>query len=588
MTDKIVLIDSCGLTYYRVTATYSWCKKAHPDWLISPSNAEYIDALESQYLKHLSKIEKMTNTDSSAMILVRDCPIEQIWRRKHFPAYKQSRLNPKDSASIAFGPFIKHLNAVMYNKYQRVFRIDEAEADDVIAVLAKYYTDTSNSDVIIIGNDSDYVQLCNSRVSVLNPKTLCWVKSNPQILIDKIHKGDRCDGVPAAHSPLDIIRNSQLVDLDYVPRYIQDRALAHIPLSEIGKPSSYNPKNIQLGLCCIHTELRAKTIFCSRTMRLNTLEEKGLDELKSRARKNCQDLITMIKHITVNDGIRVLRISSDIFPHKSNSRALDYNLDFVDDLLKQAGKLARHYKLRMTFHPGHYNVVGTPDPDKFKNTCDDLDWQAEVLDIMGCDQDSVMVVHGGGMYGNKPATIQRWITQFRQLPERVQRRLVLENCEKCFNIEDCLVVSNATGVPVVFDTHHYDCYNILHPDEHLKPAAEYIDDILATWAKRSIKPKFHISEQRDGAKIGCHSDLIETIPDYLLNITTPFDIMVEAKLKEQAIFKLYRKYASLDPRTVTRKTLKLNIVKPKSGPRIRIKINIKTSLNVPTSPLSVT
>ena len=39
--------------------------------------------------------------------------------------------------------------------------------------------------------------------------------------------------------------------------------------------------------------------------------------------------------------------------------------------------------------------------------------------------------------------------------------------------------------------------------------------ILATWMKREIKPKFHISEQGQG-RIGHHSDYIETIPDYLL------------------------------------------------------------------------
>ena len=48
--------------------------------------------------------------------------------------------------------------------------------------------------------------------------------------------------------------------------------------------------------------------------------------------------------------------------------------------------------------------------------------------------------------------------------------------------------------------------------------------------------------------VGHHSDLTETIPDYLLEIPqekkrqADIDIIVEAKLKEQAIFKLYEKY----------------------------------------------
>ena len=126
------------------------------------------------------------------------------------------------------------------------------------------------------------------------------------------------------------------------------------------------------------------------------------------------------------------------------------------------------------------------------------------------------------------------------LPDNVRNRLVLENCEKNFSIEDCLQVSDIISIPVVFDTHHYECYNILHPDETIKPAEEYIEDILETWKKRGIKPKFHVSEQGSG-KCGHHSNLIEVLPNYLLDIPKKYDInidiMIEAKLKEQAIFK---------------------------------------------------
>ena len=46
-----------------------------------------------------------------------------------------------------------------------------------------------------------------------------------------------------------------------------------------------------------------------------------------------------------------------------------------------------------------------------------------------------------------------------ELPENVRKRLVLENCEKNFSIEDCLEVSDKVNIPVVFDTHHFECYN---------------------------------------------------------------------------------------------------------------------------------
>ena len=113
---------------------------------------------------------------------------------------------------------------------------------------------------------------------------------------------------------------------------------------------------------------------------------------------------------------------------------------------------------------------------------------------------------------------------------------MLENCEKSFSIIDCLEVSEEINIPVVFDTHHYNCYCLLHPDEAFDPPESYIPKILKTWQKRGIKPKFHVSEQGSG-RCGHHSDFIETIPNYLLEIPEKYgveiDIMIEAKKKRR-------------------------------------------------------
>jgi len=179
--------------------------------------------------------------------------------------------------------------------------------------------------------------------------------------------------------------NSQLIDFDYIPRYIQDRVMDALPVS-IKRiiPSNFRPHKIQLGLCCINTKLRKHDIFCSRTMILRTIREKGIEELKHRALKNVLDLIKLIEWNAAN-GIRVLRMSSDIFPHKGNQKAPDYTFDFAHSALVEAGRLARKYKQRLTFHPGQYNVVATPDEDKFQRTCVELEWHAIVMDRMGCD-----------------------------------------------------------------------------------------------------------------------------------------------------------------------------------------------------------
>lgn len=632
-----VIVDACSYNYYRVTASLAWFRRAYPDneHPVDPetgeiTGTEFLEYLESQYHKHLAKVQKQVNVLPSQMIAVRDCPIDQIWRRKHYPLYKQRRLNNNDRVSQQ-GPLIKYLNqTVMNNTYYQVLRVEEAEADDVVSVLTQYYLESTDQDVIIVANDSDYTQLMNTsfhpnaeRVKIFNPKTMKWITPNPEILTQKINHGDASDEVPRASNESERRRNRQLVDLSYVPRYIQDRVFQQ--LKDFKPVNGYmRPLNLQLGLCCMHTKLgnQKPKVYCSRTMIIQTIEKTGLkaisigreltdiilavtkreaepvyfinpnifhpetskylkdydqvqldtiyqtllqhqstirerclDLIYERAPENCHDLLKMIKYIAEHEGTRVLRISSDLMPHKSNPKVPDYDLEFAKPLLEQAGALARRYKMRLVFHPGQYNVVGTPKPDIFEKTCIDLDWHAEVLDLLGCDQDGTMVVHGGGLYGDKELTIQRWVNQYFELPERVQRRLVLEHCEKNFNVDDCLRVSdliyqrNGLGIPVVFDTHHYTCYNLMHPDQPMKKTeAEYMPMVLETWNRRHIKPIFHISEQRLGAKIGAHSDLIENpIPDYILAINQPLDLEVEAKLKEQAIARLYQTHPELDP-----------------------------------------
>lgn len=301
---------------------------------------------------------------------------------------------------------------------------------------------------------------------------------------------------------------------------------------------------VQLGLCCMNTTLKKNKppVYCSRRMIMRTIKEKGIDVLKEKIIKNLEDLLIMIQW-NEDNGIKVFRLSSELFVHKTNPRVEDYTFDFAIPLLKKIGALARSYNQRLTFHPGQFNVLASINPKALEHTINDLEYHADVLDLLGMDKHSVMVIHGGGTYGDIEATKQRWCENYKKLPNKIKRRLVLENCERNFSIVDCLDVSKKCGVPIVFDTHHFDCYTRLHPDESFETAEYYIPLILETW--KDIKPKFHVSEQGDG-RVGKHSDYIEILPEYLLEIPERYgvniDIMIEAKMKELSIEKLYEKY----------------------------------------------
>lgn len=299
---------------------------------------------------------------------------------------------------------------------------------------------------------------------------------------------------------------------------------------------------LQLGLCCINDELRKNKIFCSRTMiRANFTVEKA----QQLALKNIADAETLI-HWNHKNGINVFRLSSDIFPHFTDSEVESYSMDFADEALKKLGNVAREYGQRITMHPGQFNQIGAISRDVFEKTVKDLSYHAEILDRMGMDLSSILCVHGGGVYGDKEKTIRRWIDQFDELPKEVKRRLCIEHCERQYNVKDALYISYQCNIPVIFDTHHDTCYKQLHPEYKPDDISEQLQEVVETW--KYSTPVFHISEQKIGAKIGAHSDFIETIPTYLLDLVkdgTSIDLEVEAKAKEKAIFSLREKYKSL-------------------------------------------
>jgi len=309
---------------------------------------------------------------------------------------------------------------------------------------------------------------------------------------------------------------------------------------------------VQLGLCCMNITLKQHKppVYAARRIIIKTIQKLGIEELKKRTLQNLDDLLKMLQWNEQN-GIRVFRLSSEMFQHKTNPRVPDYTYDFAKDHLQRIGEYAKSVGHRLTFHPGQFNNLGSPNSKVVNQTFKDLEYHADVLDLLGYQsntpwgKDSVMVIHGGGVYGDKPAAKQRWIETYHKLPDKIKDRLVLENCEKCYSIVDCLEMSISTGVPVVFDTHHFECYKKLHPTESFEDPSVYIPMILGTWRKKGIKPKFHVSEQGSG-KIGHHSDYIEILPDYLLEIPEKYgvkiDIMIEAKAKELSIHQLYEKY----------------------------------------------
>ena len=293
---------------------------------------------------------------------------------------------------------------------------------------------------------------------------------------------------------------------------------------------------MKIGYACINMTLQtAGGITTNRSMRQKTFNERGLDYCSELALQNVKDLVHIIKW---NNEMRIkqFRMSSDIFPWMAYYQ-LDELPDYeeISDYLYMAGDEASG-KQRLTFHPGHFNVLGSPNPTVVNKTIKELNQHSEIMNIMGLSRTpyNKINIHIAGAYGDKQATLDRWINNYHKLNFSTQERLTVENDDKAsmFSVKELYEgIYKKTDVPIVFDFYHHKfCTGGLTEQEALELA-------LSTWPK-GITPCTHYSESRRKEKLDesiraqAHSDLIyNKIPTY----GNEFDCVVEAKHKELAV-----------------------------------------------------
>ena len=131
--------------------------------------------------------------------LVLCCDGRNSWRREHFPLYKASRKTTRDSSPKDWTQIFESLDTIKselkeYFPYKYI-EVEEAEADDVIGVLAKSWGEP----IMIISGDKDFIQLqVKENVKQYSPITKKIVNDvNPaKYLKEHILRGDSSDGVP--------------------------------------------------------------------------------------------------------------------------------------------------------------------------------------------------------------------------------------------------------------------------------------------------------------------------------------------------------------------------------------------------------
>ncbi|KAK4978426.1 hypothetical protein LTR66_010595 [Elasticomyces elasticus] len=332
----------------------------------------------------------------------------------------------------------------------------------------------------------------------------------------------------------------------------------------------------RLGYACLNTYLRQSNppVFQSRTCRIASILEhrhplrdstqpehptknrpdrdqpadpaRGMAYVEEICLANVRDIAKMIRW---NDryGIRFLRLSSEMFPFASHEE-YGYKLaPFASEALAEAGKVIAQYGHRVTTHPGQFTQLGSPRKSVIENAFRDLAYHDELLSLLKLpkqhNKDAVMILHMGGMFGDKEATLNRFRENYAKLPQSVKNRLVLENDDVIWSVHDLLPVCEELNIPMVLDFHHHNI--IFDPDqirEGTKDIVELFPRIKATWDRKGIRQKMHYSEPTPAAITGRqrrkHNPRVATLPP----CAPDMDLMIEAKDKEQAVFELMRTF----------------------------------------------
>ena len=251
---------------------------------------------------------------------------------------------------------------------------------------------------------------------------------------------------------------------------------------------------MSIGYACVQIG-KEKTKMSAIRLK-NATEE----NLRGAIASNLDALEQIIRYNIEND-IKLFRISSDIIPLGSHpANQFNWRAEF-NDRLNFIGELIRHAGIRVSMHPGQYTVLNSPDEDVAQRAAADLLYHCEVLDALGCDTACKIVLHIGGVYSDKREAMDRFMRNYSLLDNKIKTRLVVENDDRAYNVEDVLYVSGQTGMPVVFDYLHHE---LNRPKSDLSPF-DWINECRNTWENKDGRQKIHYSQSDTNFAAGAHS-----------------------------------------------------------------------------------
>jgi UV DNA damage endonuclease len=293
---------------------------------------------------------------------------------------------------------------------------------------------------------------------------------------------------------------------------------------------------MRYGYACINLTLAAEKIKVNRSMIKRIFKEKGISYVSELTLANFIDLEKVLEW-NMKNNLLLYRMSSDMIPWMSEFEIQD--LPDYEEILKicaRCGEKVVESGIRLTFHPGPFNVLASNTPQVLINTTKELGQHAQIMDMLQLPVSPIakINIHVGGAYGNKVSALARFAENYVKLPDTVKNRLTVENDDKAnmFSVKDLMWLHEHTGIPIVFDYfHHQFCTGGLSEEEAFFAAK-------SSWPS-NITPIVHFSSPRKifedtAAMATAHADFIyKNVELYRQEV----DIMFEAKAKEVAVMK---------------------------------------------------
>ena len=284
---------------------------------------------------------------------------------------------------------------------------------------------------------------------------------------------------------------------------------------------------MKVGYPCINLSLGCRS---SSPFRLASYSDTRLEETVASNLACLQETL----RYNVKERMMFFRITSDLIPFASHEVCTFPWQEVFAETFKTIGAFIADNSFRISMHPDQFVLLNSRDERIFQNSVRELSYHADVLDLLGLGLTAKIQIHVGGVYGDRDKSMERFVARYKTLPEKIGRRLTIENDDRLYSTADCMKISGETGIPVIFDSFHFSCNNNGEP---LRDAAR---NAARTWSERDGTPMADYSSQQKGKRPGTHAQSIDMrhFRHFLREIKgIDFDIMLEIKDKEKSALK---------------------------------------------------